>query len=160
MALRERNLRAMIYVSLSLFHLKLITYLRDECFGFYPDLLLEVLPTAFMGSQRRRVHCTEPFDSLHDPPRADVIMNPHYFSVFLKTDRIGKECQFSFLKLILLGFGLCDSLFEKPDSSQPIRASVCHREGEPRPELGLPLASVFAISAGSRQSATLLILSA
>ncbi len=97
---------------------------------------------------------TESFDSLYNLTRADVTLNPHYFSIFLKHP-------FSFLELTLLVLCLYDSLFEKPYSSQPTSASLCHGGGEPCPELGLPLASISsAISVGSCHSATLLILSA
>ena len=92
MALRKRNLKAMIRLPFTLTLLKkLITYLRGGCFGQYTDLLLEtVFLTAFYGFLRGGKFTTRTgsFDPSHDLTIADVSINPHHFSYYSSIQRL------------------------------------------------------------------------
>ncbi len=106
MDLRDKGLKDFqLPFTLPLVH-KLMTYLRNGCFGLYTDLLLEaVILTAFYGFLRGGEFTSQSFDPSDDLFRADVTLYPHYYSILLKhskTDRDKKERHFPFLQLIQL----------------------------------------------------------
>ncbi|KAL1277250.1 hypothetical protein QQF64_023923 [Cirrhinus molitorella] len=73
---------------------KLITRLREGCFGSYSDLLLEsVLLTAFYGFLRGGEFstCTGSFDPSKDLTIFDLSLYTHHFTVFLKHSKTDKN---------------------------------------------------------------------
>ncbi|KAL1276886.1 hypothetical protein QQF64_023559 [Cirrhinus molitorella] len=73
---------------------KLITRLREGCFGSYSDLLLEsVLLTAFYGFLRGGEFSTrtDSFDPSKDLTISDLSLYTHHFTVFLKHSKTDKN---------------------------------------------------------------------
>ncbi len=118
--------------------LKLISRLREGCFGSYTDLMLEsALLTAFYGFLRGGEFTTRTdiFNSSQDLTISDVTIYSHYFTVYLKHSKTDKNKEGTVIFIsesnsVLFCPVFHVGLLEKPSTSWSAGPIVFHRGGK------------------------------